>query len=79
MVYDTRLLSSPQGCAALLEGEIIGRIAKEHLAHDSTALGLSTAATIHHQGFSFTDAAGIIYWDDKLTDDEIHIQIMVLN
>ena len=66
-----RLLSSPWGCAALLEGGIIGWIAKEHLGHDSVALGSSSAVTIHHQGFSFTDAAGITYWDDRLTDDEI--------
>ena len=57
----------------LLEGGIIGQIAKEHLGHDSMALGPSTTVTIHHQGFSFTDAASVIYWDDKLTDDEIHM------
>ena len=68
-----RLLSSPRGRAALLEGGIIGRIAKEHLGHDSAALGPSSAITVHRQGFSFTDSAGTTYWDDKLTDNEILI------
>lgn len=68
-----RILSSPRGRAALLEGGIIGRIAKEHLGHDCAALGPSSAVTVHRQGFSFTDAAGITYWDDRLTDDEIHL------
>ena len=66
-----RLLSSPRGRAALLEGGIIGRIAKEHLGHDSAALGPSSAITVHRQGFSFTDSAGTTYWDDRLTNDEI--------
>jgi hypothetical protein len=66
-----RLLSSPRGRAALLQGGIIGRIAKEHLGHDSAALGPSSAITVHRQGFSFTDSAGTTYWDDKLMDDEI--------
>jgi hypothetical protein len=68
-----RLLSSPRGRAALLQGGIIGRIAKEHLGHDSAALGPSSAVTAYRQGFSFTDSAGTMYWDDKLTDDEILI------
>lgn len=67
-----RLLSSPRGRAALLEGGIIGRIAKEHLGRDCAALGPSSAVTVHRQGLSFTDLAGTTYWDDKLTDDEIH-------
>ncbi|KAF8805350.1 hypothetical protein BYT27DRAFT_7193104, partial [Phlegmacium glaucopus] len=66
-----RLLSSPRGRAALLEGGLIGRIAKEHLGHDCAALGPSSAVTVHRQGFSFTDKAGITYWDDKLMDNEI--------
>jgi hypothetical protein len=66
-----RFLSSPRGRAALLEGGIIGRIAKEHLGHDRAALGPSTAVTVHRQGFSFY-CAGTTYWDDRLTDDEIH-------
>ena len=68
-----RILSSPWGCTALLEGGIIGRIAKEHLGHNSVALGPSTAVTVHRQGFLFMDAAGVIYWDDKLMDGEIHM------
>jgi hypothetical protein len=68
-----RILSSPRGRAALLEGGIIGRIAKEHLGHDCAALGPSSAVTVHGRGFSFTNAAGVTYWDDRLTDDEIHL------
>jgi hypothetical protein len=68
-----RLLSSPRGRAALLEGGIISRIAKEHLGHDCAALGPSPAVTVRYQGFSFRDSAGTTYWDDKLTDDEILI------
>jgi hypothetical protein len=56
----------------LLEGGIIGQIAKEHLVHDHTVHGPSTAVTVHHQGFSFRDSAGITYWDDRLMDDEIN-------
>jgi hypothetical protein len=68
-----RILSSPRGRAALLEGGLIGRIAKEHLGHHSAALGPSSAVTNHRQGFSVTDTPGITYWDDRLTDDEIHL------
>jgi len=66
-----RILSSPRGRAALLEGGIIGRIAKEHLGHDRAVLGPSPAVTIHRQGFSFVDSTGTTYWDDRLTGDEI--------
>jgi hypothetical protein len=66
-----RLLSSPRGRAALLQGGIIGRIAKEHLGHDRGAFGPSSAITVHREGFSFVDSAGTTYWDDRLTDDEI--------
>lgn len=38
-----RLLSSPRVRAALLEGRIVGQIAKEHLGHDHAALGPSAA------------------------------------
>jgi hypothetical protein len=58
---------------ALLEGGLIGQIAKEHLGHHSAALGPSSAVTNHRQGFSVMDTAGITYWDDRLTDDEIHL------
>ena len=68
-----RILSSPRGPAALLEGGLIGRIAKEHLGHHSAALGPSSAVTNHCRGLSFTDTAGITYWDDRLTDNEIHL------
>jgi len=68
-----RILSSPRGRAALLEGGLIGRLAKEHLGHHSAALGPSSAVTQRRQGFSFTDADDITYWDDRLTDDEIHL------
>jgi hypothetical protein len=66
-----RILSSSRGRAALLEGGIISRIAREHIGHDRAVIGPSTAVTVHRQGFSFTDSTGVTYWDDKLTDDEI--------
>ncbi|KAF8815862.1 hypothetical protein BYT27DRAFT_7078749 [Phlegmacium glaucopus] len=69
-----RLLSSPQGRAALLEGGLVDKNCKNHayadLNHITVTLG-SSAVTVHCQGFSFTDKVGIIYWDDKLMDDEI--------
>jgi hypothetical protein len=68
-----RILSSPRGRAALLEGGLIGRLAKEHLGHHSAALGPSSAVTQRRQGFSFTAADDITYWDVGLTDDEIHL------
>ena len=55
----------------MLEGGIIGRIAKEHLGHDRAVLGPSSAVTVHRQGFSYTDSLGVTHWDDRLTDDEI--------
>jgi hypothetical protein len=69
----TRLLSSPRGRAALLEGGIVGRIAKEHLGHDCAALGPSSAVTVRRDGFSFEDATNGTYWDDALSKEEIHI------
>jgi hypothetical protein len=68
-----RIFSSPRGRAALLEGGLIARIAKEHLGHHSAALGPSSAVTTHRQGFDFTDEAGITYWDDRLTEDEMNL------
>src|SRR5271154_4432082 len=69
----TRLLSSPRGHAALLEGGIVGRIAKEHLGHDCAALGPSSAVTVRRDGFSFEDGTNGTCWDDALSKEEIHI------
>src|SRR5271156_3065774 len=69
----TRLLSSPRGRAALLEGGIVGRIAKEHLGHDCAALGPSSAVTVRRDGFSFEDGTNGTCWDDALSKEEIHI------
>ena len=46
---------------------------KEHLGYDSAALGPSTAVTVYCKGFYFTDSMHTTYWNDKLTDDEMHI------
>ena len=68
-----RILSSPQGHVALLEGGLIGWIAKEHLGHHSVSLRPSSVITNHCQGFSFMDTAGTTYWDDRLMDNKIHL------
>ena len=68
-----RILSSPRGCAALLRGGIVGRLAKEHLAIESACLGPSPSVTIHRIGFNVTDRYGAKYWDDELTDDEADV------
>ena len=40
------ILLSPRGCAALLQGGIVGRLAREHLAIESACLGPSSAVTV---------------------------------
>jgi hypothetical protein len=67
-----RLLATPRARAALLTGGIVGRLAKEHLEVDSVVLGPSSAVTVHRLGYS-VEAAGITYWDDGFTADELAI------
>ena len=56
---------------ALLEGRIIGQIAKEHLGHDHAVLGPSPVVTIYRQGFYYMDSSCFMHWDDRLIDNEI--------
>jgi hypothetical protein len=49
------ILSSPRGCAALLQGRIVGHLAKEHLGIESACLGPSSSVTIYCIGFTVTD------------------------
>ncbi|KDR66683.1 hypothetical protein GALMADRAFT_147735 [Galerina marginata CBS 339.88] len=65
--------SSPRTRAALLEGGMTGRLAREHLGIEDAALGPSTAVTIHRLGYSIDCSSGATYWDDKLTPEEIAV------
>ena len=71
--HHTMILSSPRGHAALLQGGIVGHLAREHLAIDSACLGPLSSVTVHHIGFNIVDGDGWRYWDDELTDDEIDV------
>ena len=66
------ILSLPQGRAALLQGGIIGRIAKEYLSLDGVLAGPSFEVTAHRVGYlGASGGSGILYCDDELTQDEI--------
>lgn len=66
------VLSLPQGRAALLQGGIVGRIAKEYLSVDGVLTGPSLEVTAHRVGYLGTSGGtGILYCDDELTQNEI--------
>ncbi|KAF8875538.1 hypothetical protein CPB84DRAFT_1853244 [Gymnopilus junonius] len=68
------VLSSPQGRAAVLQGGIIGCIAREYLSMDSALEGPSVEVTAHRAGFIAPSGAhGLSYCDDELTQNEIAI------
>ena len=67
------ILSSPRGRAALLQGGIVGHLAREHLAIELACLGPSSTVSVHHISFDIIDRIGKKYWDDGLTDDEIDV------
>jgi len=67
------LLKSPRARAALLQGGIIGRIAREHIGLESATLGPSSAVTVHRLGVHLTTRDGGQFWDDDLTENEIGI------
>jgi hypothetical protein len=67
-----QLLATPRARAAILRGGIVGRLAKEHLEVDSVIFGPSSCVIAHRLGYS-VEAAGITYWDDGLTDDELAV------
>jgi hypothetical protein len=67
-----QLLTTPRARAAILQGGIVGRLAKEHLEADCVMFGPSSSVTTHRLGYS-VEAAGVTYWDDGLSDDELAI------
>jgi hypothetical protein len=67
-----QLLATPRARAAILQGGIVGRLAKEHLDVDSVVFGPSSAVTTHQLGYS-VEVAGTTYWDDGLSVDELAI------
>ena len=67
------ILLSPRGCAALLQGGIVGHLARKHLAIESACLGPSSTVTVHRISFNIIDGIGKKYWDDELTNDEIDV------
>ncbi|KDR77508.1 hypothetical protein GALMADRAFT_138610 [Galerina marginata CBS 339.88] len=72
VVHRKHLLATPRARAAILHGTIVGRLAKEHFAVESSVFGPSSAVTLHRLGYS-VKAAGTTYWDDGLTNDEIAV------
>jgi hypothetical protein len=69
-----QLLATPRARAAILQGGIVGRLAKEHLEVDSVTFGPSSSVTAYRLGCSVKDEdAGVTYWDDGLTDDELAV------
>ena len=69
-----QLLATPRARAALLQGGIVGRLAKEHLEVDSVTFGPSSSVTVHRLGYSAEDEdTGVTYWDDGLSDDELAV------
>lgn len=67
-----RLLSTPRARAAILRGGIVGRLAKECIGIDDVLSGPSSAVNVYRLGHS-VEAAGAIYWDDALTEDEMSV------
>ena len=66
------VLSLPQGRAALLQGGIVGRIAKVYLSVDGALAGPSLEVTAHRVGYlGSSGTTGILYCDDELTENEI--------
>jgi hypothetical protein len=74
MVKCKRLLTAPQGRAALLQGGIVWRIAREFLSLDAALEGPSIEVTEYCAGFSVAShMRGHQHWDDSLNDLEIGI------
>ena len=66
------VLSLSQGCAAFLQGGIVGRIAKEYLSVNGVLAGPSLEVTGHHVGYLGSSGTnGILYCDDELMENEI--------
>jgi hypothetical protein len=56
----------------LLQGGIVGRIAKEYLSIDGVLAGPSLEVAAHRVGYLGSSGdAGLLYCDDELTENEI--------
>jgi len=65
----TAILAQPQGRAALLQGGIVWRLAKESLGLDATLQGPSSAVTVHQIGYATDELeSGYALWDDELSE-----------
>ena len=74
------ILAQPQGRAALLQGGIVWRLAKEDLGLDSALQGPSSAVTAHHTGYATDELdLGWALWDDELSDTEARLICGVYN
>ena len=74
MLKCKQVLSTPQGRAALLQGGIVGRIAREFLSLDSALEGPSVEVTKYRAGVMIdSHMRGYQYWDDSLSDLEIGV------
>ncbi|KAF8157848.1 hypothetical protein B0H34DRAFT_749097 [Crassisporium funariophilum] len=68
------VLSSPQGRAALLQGGIVGRIAREYVSKDGVLSGPSIEVTAHRVGYLVPSGDNNIkFCDDQLTANEVAI------
>ena len=76
MLHSKTILQMGGGCAAMLRGGILSRIAQEFLSLDGVLDGPSAEVTVHHTGFvTPAEWEGYNYWDDDLTEHEIAIII----
>lgn len=71
IVERAKLLSSPRGRAALLQGGIVGRIAKEHLG-ENVVLEISSTVANCGLGLRIRNTMGTL-WDDQLSETEIDV------
>ncbi|KAF8156129.1 hypothetical protein B0H34DRAFT_799189 [Crassisporium funariophilum] len=68
------VLSSPQGRAALLQGGIVGRIAREYVSKDGVLGGPSIEVTAHRVGYLVPSGDNNVkFCDDQLTANEVAI------
>ena len=74
MLQAQSVLSFPQGRAALLQGGIVGRIAKEFLSVDGVLDGPSIEVTAHRVGYIGPSGnGGLQFCDDEITEREVAI------
>ncbi|KAG6836524.1 hypothetical protein H0H93_007133 [Arthromyces matolae] len=69
--HRNELLRGPRGRAALLSGGIISRLAREVVQYQHVLDG--PTGNVYDTGAMIQSQAGVGYWDDTLTEHEIHI------